>query len=474
MTKPRMDGLYLVLLGCAMFLLVGFGLENAAPVSSVDFRVMYFSARCFLEHCDPYQESNLRHIYHVEGGETPADSPLTRKNETQYIYLPSAFSLTAPFAVLPFWPAHVLWLVLTAGSFIFAGFLVFDMGASYAPVLAGSLVCVALADAELFLILGNPAGIAISLCIVSVWCFLRERYAAVGIVCLAVSLMLKPHDSGLIWLYFLLAGGANRRRALQALAMAVALSLPSILWLTHVAPNWVQEWHSNLVANSGRGGLSDPGPSSIAAHGIGMVVSLQPVISLFRDDSRFYNPLAWLVCGTLLLVWLAKTLRSCLSPTAAWFAIAPIAALSMLPIYHRIYDAKLLLLTIPACAILWSKRGPVAWIALSLTTAGILLTGGIPWALFLFLLKYLNPSSAGFSGEMLTALQVIPAPMILLAVGVFYLWVYVRLFSDLEAIQAIEGFSHAQSQQIGSCEKKESFNMVLNSLHSNSPGQQAI
>jgi hypothetical protein len=442
MTKPRADGLYLVLLGSAIFILVGFGLENAAPVSSVDFRVMYFSARCFLEHCDPYQESNLRNIYHLEGGETPADSPLTRKNETQYIYLPSAFSFTAPFAILPFWPSHVLWLALTAGSFIFAAFLVFDIAAGYAPVLTGSLICVALADAELFLILGNPAGIAISLCIIATWCFLKNRWVPAGIMCLAISLMLKPHDSGFVWLYFLLIGGVNRRRALQTLAAVVALSLPSVLWLTYSAPNWIQEWHANLVANSGRGGLSDPGPSSIAAHGIAMVVSLQSVISLFRDRPGFYNPLTWLICGLLLLVWLIKTLRSRFSPTEAWFALAPIAAISMLPIYHRIYDAKLLLLTLPACAMLWRRRGPSAWIALLVTTAGVLLTGGFPWAIFLLLLKDLHLSSAGFSGEMLTALQVFPAPVILLAVGVFYLWVYLWRPSH-EAVPEIEGISHS-------------------------------
>lgn len=426
MIKARLDGRYLLFLGIAVFLLLGVALENATPVSTVDFRVVYYSARCLLDHRDPYVESELMNTYHTEGGESPSDTPTIRRTEMRYNYLPTAFSLTVPFAILPFWPAHLLWLTLTAASFILASYLIWEIGANYAPVLAGGLVCLSLATSELFLVLGNPGGIAVSLCVIAVWCFVQERLAPIGIVCLAISLMLKPHDAGLVWLYFLLAGGVNRKRALQTFVVALALSLPAVLWITHVAPHWIQELHSNMVAYSAHGDINDPGPASMAAHGIGMIISLQAVISVFRDDPNFYNPISYLVSGGLLLIWLRKTLRSPFSPKTAWFAIAPIAALSMLPIYHRIYDAKLLLLTIPACAMLWVEGGSNARVALLVNTAGILLTGGLPWALFLRFINGLHVSATGFSSHIKTALQVFPAPLILLFAGVFYLWVYVR------------------------------------------------
>jgi len=82
-------------------------------------------------------------------------------------------------------------------------------------VVCGALIGFFLANCELLIVLGNMAGVAIGLCVVAVWCFLRERYVAAGIFCLAISLAIKPHDSGLVWLYFLLAGGIYRRRALQ-------------------------------------------------------------------------------------------------------------------------------------------------------------------------------------------------------------------------------------------------------------------
>ena len=61
---------------------------------------------------------------------------------------------------------------------------------------------------------------------VAVWCFIRERFVPAGILCLAVSLAVKPQDAGLVWLYFLLVGGVYPKRALQTLVAMLALGLP--------------------------------------------------------------------------------------------------------------------------------------------------------------------------------------------------------------------------------------------------------
>ena len=53
MTKARLDGLYLMLLGSVVFILLGAVLERTATSPLVDFRVVYYPARCLLQHCDP-------------------------------------------------------------------------------------------------------------------------------------------------------------------------------------------------------------------------------------------------------------------------------------------------------------------------------------------------------------------------------------------------------------------------------------
>ncbi len=409
-----------------MFLLLGMALENAAPVSTADFRLMYYSARCVLKHHDPYRESELRQTYRDEGGETSHDTPMTRKTETQYIYLPTAFSITVPFALLPFGPAHFLWLLMTGGSMLLGAFLMWEVSAQWAPILAGALLGMTLANCELFLAIAGPGGIAIGLCVAAAWCFVRERFVLLGAAGLALSLMLKPHDSALVWLYFFLAGGVYRKRALQTLLVLFVLCLPAIVWTSYVAPHWVGEFLSNLAANSAHGSLSDPGLSSEAGHGIAMIISLQTVFSFFHDSPVFYNWSSYLVCGSLLLVWIVRITRAANSMAAPWLALAPVAALSMLPVYHRLDDAKLLFLVIPACALLSKRGGSVGRAAVVLTVAQIVLTSAIPWALFFALTKLIHAPSSNLGRQLLIAAQVMPAPLILLLTCVFYLWVYVN------------------------------------------------
>jgi hypothetical protein len=186
----------------------------------------------------------------------------------------------------------------------------------------------------------------------------------------------------------------------------------------------MQELHSNLAATSARGDLNDPGPSSMGAHTLGMVISLQTVVSLFRDDASFYNPVSYLIGGAPILVWIVVTLRSRFSPERAWLALAAIAAISMLPVYHRIYDSKLLLLTVPACAMLWSEGRMLGRLALLVNAAAFVLTGDLPWALVFGVISHLRPTTPWLSGWVLTAIVVFPAPTILLIMSAFYLWVY--------------------------------------------------
>ena len=158
-----------------------------------------------------------------------------------------------------------------------------------------------------------------------------------------------------------------------------------------------------------------------------MVVNLQSVVSVFRDDPRLYNSVSYLVCGALLLVWSVMTLRSRPTPARAWLALAAVSALTMLATYHRPYDAKLLLLTVPACAMLWAEGGPMGWLALLVNTAGFVLTGDIPLALLVSLTRSLHVDTAGLPGKMLTVVLARPAPLMLLAMSVFYLIALQRL-----------------------------------------------
>jgi hypothetical protein len=157
-----------------------------------------------------------------------------------------------------------------------------------------------------------------------------------------------------------------------------------------------------------------------------MMVNLQTIISVFWDDPIIYNTATYFICGALLLIWSVTTLRFRSSPARLWLALAAIAALSMLPFYHRQQDTRLLLLTVPACVMLWTEGGLIGWLALMVNTAGFVLAGDIPWIVFYGLIDKVHLPATRLSGQILMAMQVFPVPLILLTMGIFYLWIYVR------------------------------------------------
>jgi hypothetical protein len=177
---------------------------------------------------------------------------------------------------------------------------------------------------------------------------------------------------------------------------------------------------------SAHGAMSDPGPASTGAHGVGMMLGLQTVISLFWDNPRIYNLASNLLCALLLFLWVFVTLRSKPSPRRAWLALAAIAPLSMLILYHRQIDAMLLLLTVPACAMLWAEGRLTGKLALLATSAGFIVTGYLPWAILLKLMSNLHLPATGLSGQIQLAVEALPAPLTLLTLSVFYLWVYLQ------------------------------------------------
>jgi hypothetical protein len=411
----RRDGLYLFWLGCALFLLLSIGMENSFSTPMIDFKVLYYPARCLLQHHDPYQESEVLRAYQAGSSYSPLDTPKVLLIVSHYLYLPSAFLITALFAVMPWGPAHLIWLALTIASLIFAAYLMWEVGAEYAPVLSGLLAAFFLINSGNVVALSNAAGICTALCVVAVWTFLRNRWVTAGAICLAISLVLKPQDAGLVWLYFLLAGGVHRKYAVRTLLAALVIGLPGLLWVSHVAPDWMQHWHANVQAFAVHGGLNDPGPASTGRYGLGMMVSLPIVFSYFKDDPGFYNPASFVLTASLFLALLFFTLRSRMREREPWLAAAAAASLALLPLYHRQQDTKLLLLAVPACAMLWAGGGPLArWLALLVNVAGIILTGDLLWILLDVILKV--PLSMN--------VRIMPVPLMLLTMGIFYVWVY--------------------------------------------------
>lgn len=415
--KKRLGVFVMFALAGAFALSWGLVAAHSARGVILDYRVMDLGARCLLQHGDPYKEVDMLKVCESEEGQNEtAASPQGRYLATLQIYPPTSELVFAPFALLP-WPlAYRTWITVTFGLLVLGTFLMWDVAQSYAPDPPFFLGCIILANSGILLSGGNPAGVAVCLCVISFWCFYRKRFQWAGVVCLAISLAIKPHDGGLVWLYALMLGGAFRRQAVRALALMAVMGVGAFAWISQVAPGWAQEISANLATLSSPGSYNDPAAANAA-----LILNLQAVIAVFRNKPEFYNLLAYVMCAPLLVWWAYVTFRVRHSSRAIWLGVAAISALSLLPVYHRAYDAKILLLCLPACAALWAERGRVAWMGISVTTAGILITSDLPVAM-LSMIKPQNHSSY--------VLATRPAPLVLLVMSFFYLWAYHRLYKS--------------------------------------------
>jgi hypothetical protein len=418
--------LLLLLVGAGISLTWGISLERGVRGGVMGFPGIYFGTKCLMQGCDPYQVNQLQRVYQAEGFQISSESVERRQSVSLYVNLPTTSLFVAPLTLLPLAWAQAIWLFLVVGSFLLAALLMWRLGEDDGPGVSLLLTFIVLANCEIIFSGGNTAGLVVGLCVIAVWCLLKERFVFLGIICLASSLAIKPHDVGLIWLYFLLAGRVQRIRALKAGALALALGLIGAMWASHVAPHWVPELRSNLATISAHGGINEPGPTSIGVGSPDMIIDLQTFVSIFRDDSHFYNPVTYAVCGAILLAWLIVLIRSRPSSENALFALVSVTALSMLVTYHRSYDAKLLLLSVPACAILWAEAGTLAWVALVISGMGVLFIGDLPLTILMHFTRHLYSPAAGIAGKIATAVITRPAPLILLVTAIFYLWVYSR------------------------------------------------
>lgn len=397
-------------------------------VRANDFGAVYYGARCVLQHKDPYDPATALHEFEADGGKFAAKDPKQEKSDlsviSEEVYPPTALLLVSPLARLR-WPLlQTVWLTLIAGLLVLAAFLMWDLAAQ-SPAVAGWMLGFVLLNCVILLLSGNLVGVVAPSCAIAAWCFLKDRLAWAGVALFAVSLVLKPHDAGFVWLYFLLAGGAGRKRALCSLAGAAILGMYAAIWVLPASPHWYAELHRNLTLVSIRGNISDPGPSGLSSRSISPIISLQGAISIFEGDPTLYNCVTHLLAGGLILTWAVTALRKRASKEASLLALAAISILTMLPVYHRADDAKLLLLVIPACAMLWKSKGRTGWLAINLTAAAVFVTSAVPIIFEAAAVANLPLEFSTMSGK-LTLLLLQPAPLVLLAAGCFYLWEYIR------------------------------------------------
>ncbi len=348
--KFSRPNLHLLVLGIAAVIFLAVGGARAFRFSH-DFVPVYTGAGCLIHGCDPYDTSQLEEEFFRRGGRV-VDLPSWEIDVP--VYPPSTFLVLTPLALLRYPVARLLWFLLNGCLFIFSAVLVLSACPQSHRWLATTIGSLILATSGILLIVGQPAALAISLVIISSYLFMRTRYLPLGAVLLMLSLAVKPQIGGLIALYFL-AQKMYRRYAALALvgALALLLSAGLFLKLRPQSANWTSTLRTNLAATLSPGGSADPRPANQVAVGD---INLQPLTSIFFAEAGTFNLVAYAVFLGLVAVWILVVPRSSMSPEMQFLALAALSILSLMPVYHRFYDTRLLLLTLPAVIAVFQRR----------------------------------------------------------------------------------------------------------------------
>jgi hypothetical protein len=348
MKFPKLDLPWLLLFLSAIGLFAG----GAARVThaSNDFVPVYTGARCLLHGCDPYQPSQLEQEFFAAGGQA---NELPSWQIDVPVYPPSTFLTLSPLALLRFPVARWVWFLLNGSLFVLSAMLVLSMCPTH-RWLATVLVSYIVATAGILLVLGQPGMFAISTIILGTCLLLRGRLLPLGALLLVLSLAVKPQIGGFLVLY-LVVRQIRWRYAAIALAGAAALLVCGCLILLHHPRSaaWSSTLQSNLSATQGPGGSADPRPENSQAIGD---LHFQALSSIFLADARNFNIAAYALFLGLMAAGIAAVLRAARLPEVHLLALAALSILSLTPVYHRFYDTRLLLLSVPAAIIVFEKR----------------------------------------------------------------------------------------------------------------------
>jgi Glycosyltransferase family 87 len=423
-TKPDLHLLVVCIASLVLFALGGTRVFRA----SNDFVPVYAGARCLLHGCNPYDTRQLEPVFFQAGGR-PSDLPSWQIDVP--VYPPSTFLVLSPLALLRFPVARLVWFLLNGCLFATAGGLILSICPPPHRWLATLLVSFFVVTAGILLVLGQPAVFAISLVTAGSCLFLRGRFVPLGAFFFLLSLAVKPQIGGFIVLYFL-AQRIYWRYAAFALAGAAVILLCASLILGHhpLSAGWASTLRANLSATLSPGGSADPRPANQQAIGD---ENLQALTSIFVSEAGQFNAAAYAVFLALYGVGTVVVLRAQRGPELHLVALGALSILTLMPVYHRFYDTRLLLLSVPAVVVVFQKRRVLGAVIAVLT---VITTISVQYRVQMLLLQQGKWQSV-LANKFLFILLLRPQNLVMLLLFLLYLAAIFSLrFSSPSGIEA--------------------------------------
>jgi hypothetical protein len=310
------------------------GLERVrSEVPLWDFASVFAASRVWIHGQNPYDLPVVLSTWHHAG--------IFSDRDVSYfatVYPPNSLVMLIPFALLPATAAMWAWLALTLALICLQFAALADLAGLRLRdprtliLLAGAL---ASAPFQFAVLSGQLSMPAISLGIVAVWCAARER-GILGGVLLGLACAIKPQVGAPFVAYYLL----SRRWSVAGVSMLISGAIAGgALLAMHVAHiDWYTGWKQSIALTTRIGGVNDYG---WAGDFRDEIMDLKMLLVSLLHDSRTLRIAVEGITG-LVAIWYLRMFRSkTLHDRDQLLMVAGLAAVSLLPIYHRVYDAAL-------------------------------------------------------------------------------------------------------------------------------------
>jgi len=246
----------------------------------------------------------------------------------------------APVAAFPWKTAKILWLLVLLLSFAATVWVLVGISTeSWRENVIFVAIYLAFAPFHTGIANGNTSILVVGFCAVAIAAAIQKRDATAGIL-FGLACSLKPQLGSFLVLYYLIQ--RRWRLFVVALGSTIALNVIAVFYLFVRGTTWLQEYLSNaraFVTSNSIDSFASDNPARFT------LLNLQvPFFSLTHhtDSANFW---ALVVTGVLVSAWTFLVLKS--KQRHEVVALGAISTIALLPVYHRFYDAAILV--IPLC-----------------------------------------------------------------------------------------------------------------------------
>jgi Glycosyltransferase family 87 len=314
-----------------------------------DFISPYIQTRAWMRGEDPYSAQNLVRLWPPDADRFDflardlADGTLVLKRGIPTAYPLSAFVLIAPVAMLPWKIAQPMWLVITVLSFIMTVAALLSFAKTFAwtrRTVVFLAIALALAPFHTALAAGSIVVASVAASAGAVWAASRQHDNFAGVL-LAVATGLKP-QIGLPFLFYYFVTHRWRISGVAIGSVAILFGVALARCAASHTP-WLESYlYDNriLFATGSLGDFTEGNPIRFG------LINFQVAAYAVLHNRAVANLTAILIAGLAGLLWLSQ-IRKYHGP--GLLALSALVVLSLLPVYHRFYDATLLIFPLAWC-----------------------------------------------------------------------------------------------------------------------------